>query len=49
MALQGDGRIVIAGTMAGTIQVARLTPAGVPDPSLGVDGTVSVGLGPSDV
>lgn len=49
IALQGDGRIVIAGTMAGTIQVARLTPAGVPDPSLGGDGTVSVGLGPSDV
>lgn len=49
IALQSDGRIVIAGTMAGTIQVARLTGAGVLDASFGGDGTVSVGLGPSGV
>jgi uncharacterized delta-60 repeat protein len=50
MALQADGRIVVAGTLAnpgpsGSFAVARFLPDGQPDASFGEHGRTSFGLG----
>ena len=48
MALMADGRIMAGGMLAGTPQVARFSPAGLPDTTLGGDGLVTAELGPDD-
>jgi uncharacterized delta-60 repeat protein len=45
VAVQPDGRIVIAGWVDGTFAVARYLPGGTLDPGFGVDGLVTTPLG----
>ena len=48
IALAAGGGITVGGELGQTVQLARLTADGLPDPTLGGDGLVEVGLGPSD-
>lgn len=47
LAVQEDGKILLAGTADGQITLDRLTPGGVLDPSFGSGGQVKLSLAPS--
>ncbi|HKP88559.1 MAG TPA: hypothetical protein VJT75_01170 [Thermoleophilaceae bacterium] len=49
MAIQPDGKIVVAGSVGGDAYVARLTDQGAFDPDFGSGGIVTAALGPADV
>ncbi len=48
MAVQPDGKILVAGPAGGNFGVARVNTDGLYDPSFGVDGQVSVDIGGND-
>jgi uncharacterized repeat protein (TIGR01451 family) len=45
LAVQADGKVVVAGTAGGDSLVARFRPGGARDPGFGSDGLVRIGLG----
>ena len=47
MAVQADGKIVVAGTKASQFAVVRFTASGLPDPSFGSGGTVITAISSS--
>jgi uncharacterized delta-60 repeat protein len=48
VAVGGDGTIFVAGTGSADLAVARLDPAGVPDPTFSGEGVQHVDFGPGD-
>jgi uncharacterized delta-60 repeat protein/uncharacterized repeat protein (TIGR01451 family) len=46
IALQPDGKVVVAGTVGGDALVARFRPNGTRDPGFGSDGAIRTGPGP---